>query len=157
MSKRPAAACLALTFFYVSVLLAGLFLTVGTPSAAGLKTELLTISGEVTSRKPAKGPVIIEIYDRPQLAPRPAYSKTIPAPGPFEVRVHPGTYYLRAFVDENRNQTWDPGEPAGLYVLPLPAGTIRAAPKETQDAQALIVLPLASQKGINIAIDTLER
>lgn len=155
MKRRTAAANLVRTFLYTAVFLAALFLTVGTPSAAGLKTELLTIGGEVTSRKPAKGPVVIEVYDRPQLAPRPVYSTTIPAPGSFEVRVRPGTYYLRAFVDENRNQIRDPEEPAGLYVTPQQPGTIRSGTKEDQAPQALIVLPLASKKGIHIEINTL--
>ena len=155
MNKRPAR--LVRTFLYLSIFLAGFFLMVGRLSAAGIKLELLTVSGEVTSRKPAKGPVIIEVYDRPQLAPRPVYSVTIPAPGSFEVRVHPGTYYLRAFVDENRNQIWDPEEPAGLYVMPQQPGTIRSETKEAQTAQALIVLPLASKKGIHIEINTLEK
>ena len=158
MRKRPSspAACLAPSFFYLSVLLAGFFLTAGSLWAAGIKLELLTISGEVSSQAVTTGPVVIEVYDRPQLAPRPVYSTTIPGPGPFEVRVHPGTYYLRAFVDENRNQTWDPGEPIGLYAAPSRAGATQPESKEAPTVQALIVLPLAPIKGIhiNIEVDT---
>lgn len=138
--------------FCLLLCLVGLLLTTGQAGAAGIKTDILTISGEITAQGRTKGPIVVEVYQRPQLAPRPVYSTVISRPGPYEIRVRPGTYYLRAFVDENRNQIQDPGEPAGIHAM----GPGAASPAEAQAgpaAQAVILLANAPKKGINIKID----
>lgn len=133
--------------------LIALFLTGGKVRAAGIQTDILTISGEVTSQGSASGPVVVEVYQRPQLAPRPVYSTVLSRPGPYEIRVRPGTYYLRAFVDENRNQIWDPGERAGIHAAEAQAGMSPTEAETGRAAQAVILPAHASKKGINIEID----
>ena len=59
--------CLAL--FLVALLYEG-----GRESSAGIQSDFLTISGEVTSRTGAKGPVVIEVYQRPLFSHRPLSS-----------------------------------------------------------------------------------
>lgn len=102
----------------------------------GLQTEAATISGEVVFIGKPPGPIVIEVYARPQFAPRPVSSSVVEHSGPYRVQVHPGAYYLRAFVDSNQNRQWDFNEPIGTY------------PTE----QALVIVPLASKGGINILI-----
>jgi hypothetical protein len=94
-----------------------------------------TISGEVIFAGDG-GPIVVEVSDLPKFSPRPRYSITISQSGSYEVEVGPGAYFLRAFVDANRNQRWDVGEPIGIY------------PTE----RALVIVPLAFKKGIDILI-----
>ena len=116
-------------------------LVVGVSFGAGLKTEFSTISGTVFYEGRSEGPVRVEAFDRPQFAPRPAYSTRISGPGPYEVKIRPGAYYLRAFVDRNENGNWDEGEPIGVY----------------QAGAALVIPPLAFKNGIDIRIDPEQR
>ncbi len=155
--RRSQAVRLVRSCFCSLLALTGLFQPGGTLLAAGIKTDILTINGEVTARGSATGPIIVEVYNRPQLSPRPVYSALMSRPGPYEIRVRPGTYYLRAFVDENRNRIWDIGEPAGLYDGEPQTGMVRADASSNPAAQALTVLALASKKGINIEIDVLKK
>lgn len=132
--------------------LIGLFLIGERAKAAGIKTDILAISGEITAQGQTKGPIVVEVYQRPQLAPRPVYTAVISQPGPYEIRVRPGTYYLRAFVDENRNQIRDPGEPSGIHAM-APGGASPAEAQAGPAAQAVILLANAPKKGIDIKID----
>lgn len=79
----------------------------------------------------------IEIFERPEFKQRPAYSIVIPEPGPFDAMVQAGTYYLRAYIDLNRNDRWDEGEPIGTY----------------KEGQGVVVVPLASKPGIDIKLE----
>jgi len=103
---------------------------------AGLHTEAATIRGEVVFIGTPPGPIVIEVYERPQFAPRPVSSAVVGQSGPYQVQVRPGAYYLRAFVDGNENRQWDSNEPIGAY----------------STEQALVIVPLASKGGINILI-----
>lgn len=102
----------------------------------GLQTEAATISGEVVFIGMPPGPIVIEVYERPQFAPRPVSSAVVGQSGPYRVQVRPGAYYLRAFVDSNENRQWDSNEPIGTY----------------STEQAVVLVPLASKRGINILI-----
>ncbi len=104
--------------------------------AGGIHSDVSTISGEVIFIGIPPGPIVIEAYERPQFAPRPISSATVEQSGPYQVQVHPGAYYLRAFVDSNENGHWDSDEPVGVY----------------STDQALVIVPLASKMGINILI-----
>ena len=115
----------------------GLLLAAGLSIGAGIHTEVSTIQRKVLYRGTAEGPVKIEVFERPQFSPRPLYSKVIPEPSTYEVTVRPGTYYLRAYVDVSRNDQWDEDEPIGLY----------------QQGRAVVIVPLASKRGIDIKIE----
>ncbi|MBI3805033.1 MAG: hypothetical protein HY282_14880 [Nitrospirae bacterium] len=119
-------------------LLAGLLglLWASASGGAGIQTEILTISGEVIYVGNPPGPIVIEVYDRPQFSPRPVFSTAVMQSGAYALHVRPGIYYLRAFVDLNGNHLWDAGEPVGFYAA----------------EQRLVVVPLASKSGINIQI-----
>lgn len=112
--------------------------TFGPKEAAGggLHTDVSTISGDVIFIGTPPGPIVIEVYERPQFSPRPVSSARVDQSGPYQVQVRPGAYYLRAFVDSNRNLQWDSNEPVGVYSA----------------EQALVIVPLASKNGINILI-----
>lgn len=121
-------------------LMAAVFLvsTIGLKPAngGGIHMDVSTISGDVVFLGTPPGPIVIEAYERPQFAPRPASTATVEQSGPYHVQVRPGAYYLRAFVDRNGNRRWDPGEPVGIY----------------STEQALVIVPLDSKTGINILI-----
>lgn len=152
MNRRRIRAMSDRRSLYAAFLLIGFF--AGTTSAAGIQSEILSISGEVISHAGASGPVIIEVYHRPQFSFRPLYSKKIARPGPYEVRIRPGTYYLRAFIDENDNQAWDESEPVGIYTTRPEAAEFQSEEGVAEISQALIVLPLASKKGIDIEVSS---
>lgn len=103
--------------------------------AGGIHSDASTISGDVVFIGTPPGPIVIEVYARPQFAPRPVSSATVDQSGPYKVQVRPGAYYLRAFVDSNGNRQWDPDEPVGIY-----------------STEQLVIVPLASRTGINILI-----
>ncbi|WDT76271.1 MAG: hypothetical protein MPW16_03455 [Candidatus Manganitrophus sp.] len=123
-----------LGFLIAAVLLASM-IDSNRVEGGGLQTEAATISGEVVFIGTG-GPIVVEVSDLPRFSPRPRYSITLSQSGPYEVEVGPGAYFLRAFVDANRNQRWDVGEPIGTY------------PTE----RALIIVPLAFKRGIDILI-----
>lgn len=124
-----------LGFLIAAVLLASMIDSNGV-EGGGLQTEAATISGEVVFIGTPPGPIVVEVYTRPQFSPRPASSAVVEQSGPYQIQVHPGAYYLRAFVDSNQNRQWDSNEPIGTY----------------STEQALVIVPLASRGGINILI-----
>jgi hypothetical protein len=102
---------------------------------AGLQGDVSTIRGKVVYRGTAEGPVRVEVFERPQFSPRPVYSAVISG-AEYEASVRSGTYYLRAYIDVNRNEQWDEGEPLGTY----------------EQGRAVMIVPLASKLGIDIKI-----
>lgn len=93
-----------LGFLIAAVLLASMIDSNGV-EGGGLQTEAATISGEVVFIGTG-GPIVVEVYTRPQFSPRPASSTVVEQSGPYQIQVHPGAYYLRAFVDSNQNRQW---------------------------------------------------
>jgi hypothetical protein len=139
---------------YLVVPLIGLLDGGGRTSSAGIQSDFLTIRGKVISPMGARGPVIIEVYNRPLFSHRPLHTKTIPHPGPYEVRIKPGTYYMRAFIDINENNAWDAGEPIGTYTTRAKTAEVQVEAEAAiaEISQAVIVLPLASKRGIDIEL-----
>lgn len=121
-------------------------------SGAGIRSGASNISGRVQYGGIVEGPVRVEVFDRPQFSPKPAYMAVISEPGLYEIEVRAGTYYLRAYIDRNENQSWDAEEPFGVYSSRRePAGP----PGELDPfIHRLVVLPLASRRGIDIQIDS---
>ena len=115
----------------------GLLLAAGLSVGAGMHTEISIIRGKIIYRGTAEGPVKVEVFDRPQFAPRPVHFAVLSESGLYEARVHSGTYYLRAYIDVNRSGKWDPGEPVGLY----------------GEGRPVVIVPLESKLGIDIRIE----
>lgn len=115
----------------------GLLLAAGLSMGAGIYGDVSTIQGKVFYERPAEGPVRVEVFDRPQFAPRPLYSAVVSDSDSYEATVLSGTYYVRAYIDVNRNGAWDEGEPVGFY----------------RQGRGIVILPLASKLGIDIKIE----
>lgn len=74
------------------------------------------LAGRVTSTGPCDGsPVIVAAYTKNKNRRTIAHQTVLQGPGPYELMVPRGDYYIVAFADGNRNLVYDKDEPAGQY------------------------------------------
>ena len=74
------------------------------------------LAGRVTSTLPCDGsPVIVAAYTKIKNRRSIVHHTVLQGPGPYELMVPRGDYYVVAFADRNRNLVYDKDEPAGQY------------------------------------------
>lgn len=72
--------------------------------------------GTVTSPKPLDGaPIVVLAYSKQGGRRDIAHHTLIHQPGPYELMVPQGAYFIFAFVDKNRDLIYQAGEPAGQH------------------------------------------
>ncbi len=79
--------------------------------------------GWISAKSDPAGPIVVAAYTKTLGRIRPVHCARLHEPGGFELMVPNGRYALVAFVDANRNQRLDEGEPVGSY---LGAQTVEA-------------------------------
>ena len=86
------------------------------------------ISGRVSAKHPATGPIVVAAYSRHLGKREIAHCTILHDSGEFELMVGKGVYYVFAYNDKNSNLIYDAGEPAGQYGGPksvtAPAGGV---------------------------------
>jgi pimeloyl-ACP methyl ester carboxylesterase len=60
-------------------------------------------------------PVVVAAYTKKKSSRTIVHYRVLQGPGPYELMVPQGDYYLVAFADKNRNLVYDKDEPAGQY------------------------------------------
>ena len=74
------------------------------------------LAGRVTSTLPcADSPVVVAAYTKNKNRRTIAHCTVLQGPGPYELMVPRGEYYIVAFADKNRNFAFDKDELAGQY------------------------------------------
>ncbi len=84
--------------------------------------------GNVSSLSPLNMPVVVVAYSKHMNKREVAHYTVLHEPGPYELMVPKGNYYIFAFGDRNRNLIYEAGEPAGQYIgpeyVPAPVGGV---------------------------------
>lgn len=106
--------CIVAILFFCS-LLAGCALV-----KLGKETDIMENStilvGNVTSKQRfTDTPIVVAAYTKEQNKRTVVHYTTLHEPGPYELIVPKGNYYVVAFADKNKNLTYEPGEPIGQY------------------------------------------
>jgi hypothetical protein len=74
------------------------------------------LAGRVTSTLPCDdSPVVVAAYTKNKNRRTIAHCTVLQGPGPYELMVPRGEYYIVAFADKNRNFAYDKDELAGQY------------------------------------------
>jgi pimeloyl-ACP methyl ester carboxylesterase len=109
-----------------------------------------TLRGTVIAKNLAQRDVVVALLRKSEATPLSVYRVTAPAAnGSFSVRVPAGDFYVGAFVDENRDGRFQPGEPGQFYGKPT---IVTVGTKETVTV-ALTLTPASTPTGIVLPSD----